>query len=386
MRKTTVILYTIPAYGHVFSLLYLMESLVNHGFRVICYASETFRTAVEECGCEYRDYPAGFSQVDLSDGKRILKLYRLILEYTWLMVKKLEAEAGEEEADFVIYDSLALWGRGVSEVMDIPGISFYSIVAVNKIISPAFYAYMQGFSTEFLKYVTELPKAFRYRRLLKKQHSLSHLGLMGVLMNKGELNILGYSRAFQPGGGRFGRGYLFLGPGACRRKAMEPNSFTYPKERLIYCSMGTIFNEDPEFLEAVIQQLGGTGYHVVLTGDRQKLERAGIPENFTVVPFANQREIFEYASLFITSGGLNSIHEALMYGVPCLGYPQQGEQELNIKRIEKLGFGCCLKHPDQLLEQAERLIKESESRNAEDCRSITADHMEELWPLLRRLT
>lgn len=63
------------------------------------------------------------------------------------------------------------------------------------------------------------------------------------------------------------------------------------------------------------------------------------------------------ASLFITAGGLNSIHEALYYGVPCLMCPQQGEQMLNARQFERLGFGRILKDPSGLGEEVERTIR-----------------------------
>lgn len=377
MNKDVVVFYCIPAYGHVYSQLYLMETLVKKGFRVVCYASERFCGELEGCGCQVLEYPERTDQINLSDGKKILKLYRLILQYTWKMEEKLVREARKLKPVCCIYDSLALWGRGVAEQLGVPGISFYSIAAIDRIWSSGFLAYMRGFSTGFFRYMPEAPKALGYRKRISREYGHTSLGILGTLMNQGDLNVMGYSREFQPGGIRFDKRYLFLGPGACRRKAMAANTFSYPKDNLIYCSLGTIFNEDKEFYQALFRQFGGSKYHVILSGDMGRLKGLGIPENVTVSSFVNQREVFEHAVLFITSGGLNGMHEALMYGVPCLGYPQQGEQELNLKRIEKLGFGQCLKSPEFLRQQAEKLIGQRECFNEDLLMRLTADHMDE---------
>lgn len=94
----------------------------------------------------------------------------------------------------------------------------------------------------------------------------------------------------------------------------------------------------------------GESFRVVLvwSGD----ETRAFPENFTVRPFVNQNEILKHAALFITAGGMNSLHEALYFGVPCLMCPQQGEQRLNARRFERLGFGKILQDPRKLRREA----------------------------------
>lgn len=82
--KGTLFFYGLPAYGHTLSNLYLAGRLAGAGFRVVYYSAEPFRENIEENGCEYRAYPMDWAALDLTDGERILKLYRLVLEYTWM--------------------------------------------------------------------------------------------------------------------------------------------------------------------------------------------------------------------------------------------------------------------------------------------------------------
>ena len=581
--KGTLFFYGLPAYGHTLSNLYLAGRLAGAGFRVVYYSAEPFRENIEENDCEYRAYPMDWAALDLTDGERILKLYRLVLEYTWRMLPKLLEQAEEERPCGVIFDSLALWGRAVGQLRGVPSFAFYSIAAIDwtwgfpgvrggggaladsagspagfrkygseehregitagasgffamfrkpgnaerehgitagacappaRIWKPGseeredgitagacappairkrgseeredgtavgacapparirkhsneecregiaadasgFYAriqkpgkaerrdgaatdapgatarlrkhshgertggrpakdragrpvglwkyghengdarrfpvspwgkglgaYAPGFSADFLRYAGEIPGAAAYAKRLRKRYGLRDLGLLPVLMNRGDYNLCGYARLFQPGGRGFGGEYRFVGPLSVHRKIGQQNDFSCWDEDvstpLIYISLGTVFHRNEEFLRTVVEQLGlrtgnrlterlektgggcpaglgggrsrGESFRVVLvwSGD----ETRAFPENFTVRPFVNQNEILKHAALFITAGGMNSLHEALYFGVPCLMCPQQGEQRLNARRFERLGFGKILQDPRKLRREA----------------------------------
>lgn len=424
-EKSIIFFYGLPAYGHTLSNLYLAGQLAGTGFRVVYYSAEPFRAVIEENGCEYRAYPMDWEALDLTDGERILKLYRLVLEYTWKMLPKLLEQAEEEHPCKVIFDSLALWGRAVGQLRAVPSFAFYSIAAIdwtwgfpqarggagaradwgglsdgfrkhgyeekgdgiapdasdrsvrlwkhgyaerNTVrfpISPwgkGLGAYAPGFSADFLRYAGEIPVVAGYVKRLKGRYGLRNLGLLPVLMNRGDYNLCGYSRLFQPGGRGFGREYRFVGPLSVHRKITEQNDFSCwddsPSLPLIYVSLGTVFNQNEEFLQTVVEQLGQRAanrsadgsFRVVLVWSGAK--NRVFPENFTVRPFVNQNEVLKHASLFLTAGGMNSIHEALYFGVPCLMCPQQGEQRLNAQRFERLGFGRILRNPQKLRREA----------------------------------
>jgi MGT family glycosyltransferase len=59
--------------------------------------------------------------------------------------------------------------------------------------------------------------------------------------------------------------------------------------------------------------------------------------------WAPQLEVLRDAAAFVTHGGLNSIHEALVFGVPMVVAPHQFEQAINAQRVADLGAGLCLR-------------------------------------------
>ena len=393
--KKVLFFYGIPAYGHTLSNLYLAGRLAKAGFRVVYYSAEPFREVIQENGCEYRAYSIDWTALNLSDGERILRLYRLILQYTWEMLPELLTQAREERPAAIIFESLALWGRTIGELLSLPSFSFYSIAAIDWTWSmpdgpwgKGLGAYAPGFSSGFLKDIGELPQAAGYVRRLKKRYGCRKLGLLPVLMNRGDYNLCGYSRLFQPGGRRFGPEYRFLGPLSVHRKIVEQNDFSCPdsspEKPLIYISLGTIFNKNEELLQAVIDQLGGDygkkHFRVVLVSK----ERRTFPENFIVRPFVNQNEILEHASLFLTAGGMNSIHEALYFGVPCLLCPQQGEQLLNARQFEKLGFGRILRDSQRLWQEAKECMELKKHWDEKRRKRMTAVSVKEILELFEK--
>ncbi len=381
----TILFYALPAYGHIHSNLYLTGRLAKAGFRVVYYATEPYREEIEANGGEYRAYPLGGKTIDTSDGNKLLKLYRLILEYTRDMLPVLLSEAAQEKPCHILFDSLALWGRAVGELLSVPSFSFYSIAAIDRIGGRAFFAYASGFSGGFLRYAGELPQALRIRRQLGKSYGIWKLGMLPVLMNKGSRNLMGYSRMFQPGGGKLGEDYVFLGPLSPHMKSIRTNDFICPPERLIYISLGTVFNRDRDLLREILRQFGrgkGAEFHVVMAWNIEKTDR--IPDNFIVRPFVNQGEILKHASLFITAGGMNSIHEALYYGVPCLMCPQQGEQLINAKRFEAMGFGRILRKKADLYREAMAAMALKNTWSGERRKKAAAVHVKAALNLLKQ--
>jgi len=359
-----------------------MDILAKKGCRVIYYSMAPFEKMIRANGCEYRAYPSIQEAPDLSDGKRLLKLYRLLLEYTGRMLPVLLKEIEEENPCCVLFDSLALWGRAAGVLSRIPAFSFYSIVAVRRIGDRPFFAYAAGFAADFWRDIGEIPKALSCRCALRRKYGLKNLGLLPVLMNKGDRNFMGYSRYFQPGGARFGKEYLFLGPMSARRRVTESNDFCCPRGKLIYVSFGTIFNRNGQFTDALIRQLGADNgaaeYQVMLVYDGE--DRA-FPDNFIVRPFINQMEVMRRADLFISAGGMNSIHEALLCGVPCLMYPQQGEQLVNARQFERLGFGRILRDVGELKREIAYTIELNNRWNEKLRKRMTAVHIEKALSL-----
>ncbi|KAJ8930790.1 hypothetical protein NQ314_016367 [Rhamnusium bicolor] len=69
-----------------------------------------------------------------------------------------------------------------------------------------------------------------------------------------------------------------------------------------------------------------------------------VPENVKIVEWLPQQDILRHPNIkvFITQGGLQSMEEAIFSHVPVVGIPFIGEQERNVKKIIRKGFGVYL--------------------------------------------
>ena len=67
-----------------------------------------------------------------------------------------------------------------------------------------------------------------------------------------------------------------------------------------------------------------------------------IPENFIIRRHVPQITVLKQASLFITHGGMNSVSEAMSYGVTMLVIPFVSDQPVNGEQVARLGLGKIL--------------------------------------------
>ncbi len=155
------------------------------------------------------------------------------------------------------------------------------------------------------------------------------------------------SKLFQPNSGNFDEIYKFVGPSLMPRN--DAPAFPYEaldKDRPhIYISLGTIFNEQPEFYRLCFAAFAQSRYQVVLSvGDKTPISSLGaIPENFIVRNFVPQLDILQRTALFVSHGGMNSANEALYYGVPLNIIPQSIDQPWVARRVAQLKAGKMLR-------------------------------------------
>ena len=382
-----IVFYGVPAFGHINAMLFLAETLVQGGYRVVFYATESFKQSISETGAEYRTYPiaAGFSEADLDlrDTSRLLAFYHIVLHYTELLYEPLLADIRHLKPVCIVHDSVAHWGYRLGQTTEIPSISFYSLVAINHVNNPSFWSYALNFSPTFFKDVTLLPQIFALKWRLAYKYGFM-TSLLRTLMNKQKLNILSYNRALQIGGAGFDQSYFFLGPTSIQRPYIskgEPALGLAKGRKIIYVSLGTIFNQNEAFYRRLIAELAMSEYFVLIANSAQAQMPIfrQLPSNIWVSTRVDQRAVLQEASLFITASGNNSVAEAIYYGVPCLLAPQQGEQELTARRMVALGFGLLYQEREPLLKQVKQALQLRQIWNEQKAQKISQVRTKQLW-------
>lgn len=343
---STFLFFNVPAVGHINPTLGFIAELRRRGHRVVYYNAEAYQAKITQAGAEFRAYPsmdeyehlaARAGRGDLANNAvSLLKIGEALLPFV-------QAEITREKPDAVIFDSLASWGRWGAELAGLPAIASITTFVLTPKNMPA----MPVGATLRLAagLVANTPAYLRVRSRVKRL-GIRDAGLFNALMNRGALNLVYTSRAFQPKSEALGAEYAFVGTSLNERR--ETLDVPLDGRPLVYISLGTLHSPSRPFLESIFAAFGGMPVQVVVSvGQKARLDGLTPPVNVTLRPSVAQLEILKRAAVFVTHGGLNSTHEGLFYGVPLALIPQQAEQAVVAAQVEALGAGRVLRAPEQ---------------------------------------
>ena len=142
-----------------------------------------------------------------------------------------------------------------------------------------------------------------------------------------------------------------------------------PDKPLIYCALGTHienYSHVQRFFETIIEAVGNLPqYQLILATVANPGHDSfkNVPANVLLLKHAPQLQILQRTSIFITHGGLNSIKEALYYGVPMVVFPCWVDQPMNASRIAYHRLGLTGDLPTVTVEEVCALIQKVAATN-----------------------
>ncbi|MGP4095372.1 macrolide family glycosyltransferase [Nonomuraea sp. KM90] len=330
--------------GHVNPTLGLAAELVRRGHRVTYATTEANAERVAETGAEIVPWISTWDALDVDDvpqmhGKELIRAMGLLLEETRAAL----AQLGDgEPPDLVVHDGpLCWWGRILAERWRVPSVETWpNLVGNDHWSMHRKYTTFNPLSLGFLR------MALRLRRLLRAEGLGDMQGFMRG--DRAAVRLVLLPRAFQYAGETFGDGYAFVGPALTERAfqgGWEPPGDGLP---VVLVSLGTGYNNRPDFYRTVLRAAEGRPWHVVLAvGGVDPGALGPIPPNVAVHRHAPQLAVLRHARVFVTHAGMGSTMESLHFGVPMVAVPQMAEQRANADRIAELGLGRTLP-PDGL--------------------------------------
>ena len=338
--------FNIPAHGHINPSLPLVAELVNRGHEISYYATDHFRQRVNHTGAEfftYTDVKDDYFDTYGLDGSDPQRAAVTLLTTTKEILPELLELTHQAQPDYIIYDCMCPWGYFVGKIMNLPAVSSFSLMPLSPRIMLN-WQILRIMLPMMLKGIRNGIEASRLASELGKQYDIEPLNQMTVLSAPGDLSISYSSSAFIPYADSLDDNFRLVGWTLLETPSDEP--FVHDTGRkLIYISLGTVSNENPDFFKTCITALEDTPYDVLIsTGNSFSADQFGtLPEHITVKKWIPQAQVLQQADLFITHGGLNSIHEGLYCDLPLLVVPQQTEQTFNAMRVVELGVGLILK-------------------------------------------
>lgn len=362
---STFVYFSMPGHGHTNPTLPVIKELVDRGNRVIYYSIPDFKAKIEATGAEFRSYPVELMFdpiISVRIGLFGLKLMELAEKMTPAILEDLR----KEKPDCIMYDTIAVIGKAVAGSLQVPGIAFFTFMGINT-------AFEQKYFKVFLKTMTDtrnlLKALYLYTKYSRKYHFKKD-NLHEFIFSRGDINIVFTSSYFQPVVRTFNKSFKFVGPSISKRNEQTDMLKKLPRQKkLIYISVGTIFNDDLSFFHKCFEAFQDTDYFVVMSiGHRFMVSDLGkIPNNFLVKAHVPQLEVIQKADVFISHAGLNSISESLYYGVPLVLLPRIHEQQVNAMRVAELGAGIYLKKvsADAIRAATEKILQDQKfSENA----------------------
>ncbi len=346
-----VLFFNLPAYGHMNPTLPLVAELVHRGEHVIYYSSEAFRPAIEQAGATFRGVDAFFNERTSVDENLVRFSYTLI-RATQEILPAILSDVTADKPDYILYDSLCVWGKCVAQILRIPAIASVTTLArPHSLLHPEVLASLPAAMPTMIQMSFEGRRELaKFLAITKQLHETYHIPrpqLAEVYNNLAELNIVYTTRQLQIYPNSFDERFKFVGPFLGLR--VEAPSFPFDElgdEPVIYISLGTVFNDKRDFYRLCLEAFADLNYRVVMSiGNKTDILHLGtIPGNFIVKPFVPQLQLLQRTTLFITHSGMNSVSEGLSAGVPLLMIPQAADQLFIAQRVQRLGAGKMLRN------------------------------------------
>ena len=341
--------FNFPTYGQVNPTLAVVQELVARGETVVYFNTEKFRPSIEATGAKLCPYDIALfrqkrlrSTNSIDDNRRLVMLSIRMIQESRQMVPSLLQNVQAERPDCLVYSDRFLWARIVSHALDIPGVALRPTYAPNAWFRKLM---LEGTGLPFSRAVTPDQLNDELAQL-RGTYNLPFTDFASLIRGNEGLTIVFLPRAFQPGGDTFNERFLFVGPSF---NPERDKGRGFPFESLgfqprLYISLGTVYNNKPEFYHACFNAFGNTDWQVILSLGNQLDPAAlpAVPENFVTASHIPQLEILPQTDIFISHGGMNSTMESLYFGVPLIVIPHINEQKITAQRIQELGLGIAL--------------------------------------------
>ena len=154
-------------------------------------------------------------------------------------------------------------------------------------------------------------------------------------------NVVFIPRAFQFAGDTFDDRFTFVGP--CLEGQGDGEEWTPPDDRpVVLVSLGTSFNDHPEFFRDCADAFARSPWHVVMTvGSRiDPGELEPLPPNVEAHGWLSHPAVLRRAQMSVTHGGMGTVMQSLHWGRPMVVVPHHAFECLPMaRRVDELGLG-----------------------------------------------
>lgn len=334
------------------AMLRLAGVLARQGHALVVWAPEEWRPAVEQLGgCLETSAP----RMPRNQGAG---LAADLASTTEREAERLIPKLLAHDFDLVIRDSQAPWALVAAQYLGIPRIVSHPMFPMTAAEA------VDGSSDASLLSYVEPPERERFERSwlsIARRWGVELSDVSGLYHRTSEPTLI-FTTEEIVGEQAIPPAWRCIGP------LLPPPQPAHPEGRrpLIYASFGTAQNRRTELFRIVIAAMARQPVQLVVSGGGRRLTRdelGPVPSNVIVRDFVSTRDVLADASVHITHGGCNSVHESLMAGVPMVCLPQAFDQIPLSRRVEQLGVGVIAEaNPDAVAHAVLSSLGDSQAR------------------------
>jgi MGT family glycosyltransferase len=304
-------------------MLRLAEVLARQGHELIIWAPEEQRSAVADLGARFEP---SVDEIPRVPGSLLAAELASVTEReAELLIPRLHAH----DVDLVIRDSQTPWALVASQYLGIPRI----------VSHPMFPMFGSGGGDPIGEQLDpEARERFERSWLsIARRWGIELADVRGLYHRTAE-PTLAFTTEEIVGDRELPPAWRCIGP----LLTAPPPARPVNAPPLVYACFGTAQNRRTELFQVVIAAMAGQPVRLVISAGGRTLtgeDLGPLPANVTVHEFLESREALAGASVHITHGGCNSVHESLAAGVPMVCLPQAFDQLPLSRRVAELGAG-----------------------------------------------
>jgi len=317
-----ILFINLPYHGHVIPTIGLVQELTKAGHQVTYLMPYDWEERITDSGAEFLGYENS-PKLDKQIRNAFFKAEKVIADF-----------------DLLIYEQFFFVGKYLAEKHGKKCVRIFTAPATNKELMRQFISSggpMGIFRIPLIGtlWTQDCVKGLGIR--LKCRNWLDE-----IVENSLDCNLVYTLRSFQPSAEDFPEEqFHYIGPSVYDRKEED---FPILPKGVICISLGTILKGAEKFFRVCVDAFQNENVTVVMSvGRRFDIAKLGkIPENFIVKNQIPQVSVLKQARAFITHGGMNSVSEAMVHGVPMVVIPFVSDQPVNARQVEKMGLGKVL--------------------------------------------
>ncbi len=339
-----------PFHSHITAMMRLADVLVRHGHELVVWAPEHTRPRVEQLGAQFEASLSELPRVPASH------LAAELASTTEREAERLIPQLHAHDVDVVIRDSQTPWALVAGQYLGLPRVVSHPMFPMVDAVAADGANGESGRSDPAERERFErgwLSIARRWGVELADVRGLHHRTSEPTLTFTTE-EIVG-EQELPPSWRCIGP--LLSPPPPARPQAGPP---------LVYACFGTAQNRRTELFRTVIAALAREPVQLLVSagGRTFKSDDLGpVPANVTIQEFVPTREALVKASVHITHGGCNSVHESIVAAVPMVCLPQAFDQVPLSRRVAELGVGTIAEEdPDAVARAVRALLDDGATR------------------------